>query len=140
MTIGTKLGTTDGDPLEVNQVRYHCTKCGASFSFARNVADESVPPSYCGVCGVWMDWNTMPKSPAPEQLSALGIEALDAGVRLDSLIREAQMHLFHYLQPDSGVSDQGLINTLLGLFDGPEQRDAQLAWTSAFKAFKQVAP
>jgi hypothetical protein len=48
--------------------------------------------------------------------------ALDSS---DALIRKAQEILAVYIVPDAGITDHDVVSQLLGLLDGPEQREVK---------------
>ena len=55
-------------------------------------------------------------------------EIIEAGNNLDRLIISAQDRIRDYIVPDSGISEHELVNNLIGIFDGPDQRMVQDAW------------
>ena len=63
--------------------------------------------------------------PTTEQKTATLVMA---GDWLNGLIKMAQNLLADYVIPNSGVTEAKLISVLLGVFDGPDQREAQAAW------------
>ena len=44
--------------------------------------------------------------------------------RLEGLVRDCQDDLARWIVPDSGISDDEVLNALLGRLDGPQSRDA----------------
>ena len=58
---------------------------------------------------------------------ALGIETT-AGDALNDHITKMQQEVAAYLVPDSGVSEHAILNRLIELLDGPEQRYIQMRW------------
>lgn len=65
-------------------------------------------------------------------------DIVTAGNMLESLIADAQSILVEYLVP-GGIDAQEAINRLLGLFDGPAQRQAQEAWATFRSEFKHAS-
>jgi hypothetical protein len=55
---------------------------------------------------------------------------LEYGNRLNALVVKAQEILSAAIEPE-GMSREEAINELLGLLDGPEQREAQAGWSAA---------
>lgn len=56
---------------------------------------------------------------------------LDAGEALNDVIRAAQEALARYIIPDSNITDEAVVNELLGILDGEIQRVAQENWQLA---------
>jgi hypothetical protein len=77
-------------------------------------------------------WNTRPQHPQGNaHLISASIEMYEAGTKLNALVIKAQQFLARYIVPDSGISDTEAVKELLGIFDGTEQREAQLEWSAA---------
>lgn len=53
-----------------------------------------------------------------------------AGSAMEGLVMSAQSFLAKHLPPD-GTSEKETISELLGLLDGPHQRNVQKAWTAS---------
>jgi hypothetical protein len=59
------------------------------------------------------------------------IDALvESGGKLNTLVLRAQEILAAAIEPE-GISRDAAFNELLGLLDGPEQREAQAGWQAA---------
>lgn len=52
-------------------------------------------------------------------------ELLEALKDADALLSKVQKVLAEWIVPDSGISDHDCLGSLLGLTDGPEQREVQ---------------
>ena len=63
-------------------------------------------------------------------LLAAAPDLYDGGEEQTIILRRAQAILTQYLIPD-GIDAPEAINQLLGLLDGPDQREAQSAWDAA---------
>lgn len=61
-------------------------------------------------------------------------ELLVAGIAQTSILHRAQAIMTNYLQgPPKGLNAEQAINNILGLLDGPDQREAQMKWDLALK-------
>ena len=61
-------------------------------------------------------------------------ELLMAGIAQTSILHRAQAIMTNYLQgPPKGINRDQAIDAILGLLDGPDQREAQMKWDDAIK-------
>ena len=62
-----------------------------------------------------------------------------AGSAMEGLVMSAQSFLAKHLPPD-GTSEKETISELLGLLDGPHQRNVQKAWTASLNPTPTIEP
>ncbi len=62
-----------------------------------------------------------------------------AGSAMEGLVMSAQSFLAKHLPPD-GTSEKETISELLGLLDGPHQRNVQKAWTASLNPTPTTEP
>jgi len=51
-------------------------------------------------------------------------DVIAAAPQMKTLIEKAVDALVNYIVPDSGITEHDVVNTMLGIFDGPEYRAA----------------
>ncbi len=116
-------------PWAMETVRTSCGTCHRIGPFPR--------PDYAskqeGWACVYDDYPPGTGSPdllANAHLIAAAPDLYDGGEEQTIILRRAQAILTQYLIPD-GIDAPEAINQLLGLLDGPDQREAQSAWDAA---------
>jgi hypothetical protein len=97
--------------------------------------DDPVEPDYIfandGMVAEMRGYGHNAPREANARLISAAPEMYEGGDELNALVVKAQEFLARAIVPDSGIIDVEVVNEMLGIFDGPQQRQAQAKWAAA---------